>query len=532
MQMPIRDPAEVNVGAFPLDETIGIVITTYNDATYLREALSSVFAQNRLPAEVIVVDDGSAVSPAPIVSEFPLATLLRKPNGGLSSARNVGFHGLSSRYVMFLDADDRLAPNAISAGIGCFALNPAAAMVYGGHRRIDADGRVIVSGIYRQIGPDPYANLLAGNLIGMHATVLYRRDVLSALGGFDETLHRCEDYDLYLRLARNHSIVSHPKVVADYRWHGRNMSKDAEEMLAAALLVHSRHRGHTAEQRRAWRSGRRSWKAWYGGGQQADWDGQAVLMPSWTRFSQQLSGLVRRLKPTFGKGRLWALYHKLRGTWPPPVGLVSFGRFASSVPISRDFGWERGTPVDRFYIERFLASNAGVISGHVLEVGDDAYSKRFGGHKIKKQDVLHVHPHHPDSTLFGDLTKSGVLPSATFDCVVLTQTLQLIFNLEQAVERLHDALKPGGVLLLTVPGISPIDRGEWADTWYWAFTPASVLQLFQGKFGTNLKIETHGNIFAAMVFLQGVALEEVDQNLLETYDPAYPVTITLRAEKS
>jgi hypothetical protein len=116
---------------------------------------------------------------------------------------------------------------------------------------------------------------------------------------------------------------------------------------------------------------------------------------------------------------------------------------------------------------------------------------------------------------------------------VLTQTLQFIFGLEQAVERLHEALKPGGVLLLTAPGISQIDRGKWGDKWCWAFTAVSIRQLFERRFAPDtLEIETHGNVFAAIAFLEGAALEEVDQTKLDIDDAAaYPVIVTLRAYK-
>ena len=146
--------------------------------------------------------------------------------------------------------------------------------------------------------------------------------------------------------------------------------------------------------------------------------------------------------------------------------------------------------------------------------------------------MLHVDPHQSKATLFGDLTQPGVLPDEAFDCIVLTQTLQLIFELEEAVTRLYAALKPGGILLLTVPGISPIDRGEWGNNWCWSFTAVSINRLFQKRFTSDtLDIKTHGNVFAAVAFLEGASLEEIDLGKLDTHDQAYPVVITLRAQK-
>src|SRR5438270_5217556 len=296
--MGLASEAEVvgTVDVTKIGLTVAVVLTTYNDSTFLREAISSVIAQKHPANEVIVVDDGSNVNPAPIVAEFPQVTLLRKGNGGLSSARNLGLHFARSRYITFLDADDRFEPNAIEAGLACFVRCPEAAMVYGGHRRIRADGKPLTSDLFQAIGDDPYTDLLAGNRVGMHATVLYRRDVLLALGGFDEGLRRCEDYDLYLRLALSYPIASYPEIVAEYRWHGANLSNDREEMLRAVLAVLDRHRGKTRAHRKAWRAGQRNWKDWYEAGQRVQWNGEELPVPPTRpeRLRRLAGSVVRR----------------------------------------------------------------------------------------------------------------------------------------------------------------------------------------------------------------------------------------------
>jgi SAM-dependent methyltransferase len=513
------------------DESVAVVLTTFNDATFLREAVSSVVAQKRPADEIIVVDDGSDVSPAPLLAEFPQIALLCKSNGGLSSARNLGLYFARSRYITFLDADDRLQPNAIETGLACFARRSEAAMVYGGHRRIQAHGKPLGVGIFHALGNDAYADLLTGNHIGMHATVLYRRDVLLTLGGFDEGLRRCEDYDLYLRLALTYPIASHPEIIAEYRWHGANMSRDRGEMLRAVLAVHDRHHGQTPAQRKAWRKGQRNWRNWYETGQLEEWEGQIVNRSVKRTLRRLALFAVMQTKDRLGSGRLRSLLSRARDKWPPPLGTVDFGQLGTTRPISLDFGRDRGTPIDRYYIESFLAHRTADIGGRVLEIGDDTYSRRFGGARITQQDVLHLDVQHPNASLVGDLTQPGVLPDGVFDCIILTQTLQLIFDLKQAVERLHAALRPGGVLLLTAPGISPIDREEWGDHWCWAITSVSIRKLFEPHFGPELEIQTHGNVFAATAFLQGAALEEVDRTKLDVCDPAYPVIVTLRARK-
>jgi SAM-dependent methyltransferase len=215
----------------------------------------------------------------------------------------------------------------------------------------------------------------------------------------------------------------------------------------------------------------------------------------------------------------------------PPVGRVRFGDLHRVTPISGCFGFDRGLPVDRYYIERFLARHASEIVGRVLEVGDDAYTRRFGS-GVSRSDVLHVHGGKPQVTLVGDLTDPEVLPEDAFDCIVLTQTLQLIYDVRQAIVRIHRALAPGGVVLVTAPGISQIDRGEWGDSWCWSFTPTALQRLFGDVFGSDaVMIERYGNVFAATAFLQGLAVEELETADLDPLDRAYPVIVALRARK-
>jgi SAM-dependent methyltransferase len=207
---------------------------------------------------------------------------------------------------------------------------------------------------------------------------------------------------------------------------------------------------------------------------------------------------------------------------------LSVGAAARTRPLCPNFGLSRGTPIDRYYIDTFLATNATDIRGHVLEVGDDAYSRRFGAGRITRQDVLHLHGSDL-ATIAGDLTKPGLLPSAAFDCIILTQTLHHIFDLQAAIEQIFQALKPGGRLLVTAPGIAPIE-GEWKDISQWSFTALSVEHLLCGPFNrAKVEVAALGNLFAATSFLQGACVEEVSTRKLDLFDPAYPVIITARA---
>jgi SAM-dependent methyltransferase len=209
------------------------------------------------------------------------------------------------------------------------------------------------------------------------------------------------------------------------------------------------------------------------------------------------------------------------------------GRIQSTRPLSRNWGYDRGTPIDRHYIESFLAGHAADVRGQVLEVQEDDYSRQFGGDRVTAQDILNLDSSNPQATIVGDLADPRTLPNDQFDCIILTQTLHLVFDMATAIANIHRALRPGGVLLVTVPGITPLDRVEFLDTWYWSLTGPALKRLLSGPFQQqDVSVETYGNLYAATGFLHSAALEEVNRRKLDTLDSAYPVTIVARACKS
>jgi SAM-dependent methyltransferase len=214
-----------------------------------------------------------------------------------------------------------------------------------------------------------------------------------------------------------------------------------------------------------------------------------------------------------------------------PVGEVDFGDFRRLVPISMEWGFDRGMPIDRYYIERFLQEHAADIRGHVMEIGDDAYTRRFGGDRVTHCDVVNLYES-PGTTIQADLVSAPKIPSDNFDCIILTQTLQLIYDLPSAVVTLHRILRPGGVLLATFPGITHTQDGQWAKHWCWSLTPASGRRLFGEVFPPEaLQVEGYGNVLAAVSFLHGIAAEELKTEELDFRFPAFDVTIALRASK-
>ena len=217
----------------------------------------------------------------------------------------------------------------------------------------------------------------------------------------------------------------------------------------------------------------------------------------------------------------------------PPIGQVDFGSLRRCTPISRAFGGDRGLCVDRHYIKRFLTKHGRDIRGRVLEVADNSYTQEFGGDGVDRSDVLHVEPGHRNATITADLTHGDEWEVNAFDCMICTQTLPFIFDVQDAVRTIYRILKPGGVLLATFAGISQISRYDmdrWGD--YWRFTPLSVERLLGKAFGKgNVDITTYGNVLAATALLYGLAAPELRDEELDHHDPDYPVIITARCIK-
>lgn len=249
-----------------MTNSVALVINTYQQAHFLAASIESGLTQTVSFDDIIVVDDGSTDDPASVVARYPGVRLITQPNAGLAAARNTGLKASTSTYIVFLDADDLLMPNAVLLGLASHALNPFAGLVYGAHRRVGSQGEPSGGEVYSEIGVDAFRTFLTGNAIGMHATVMYDRQKLCDIGGFDVSLPRCEDYDVYFRMAAKYPIHSHPEVVALYRWHGQNMSGDPSVMLKWVLLINDRQRAHTAgtlllEDERL--LGRRVWVRYY-----------------------------------------------------------------------------------------------------------------------------------------------------------------------------------------------------------------------------------------------------------------------------
>ena len=206
--------------------------------------------------------------------------------------------------------------------------------------------------------------------------------------------------------------------------------------------------------------------------------------------------------------------------------------FRSTTPISSTFGFSRGKPIDRYYMEEFIGKHKEQIHGTVLEVADNYYSNTFGTGPIKSE-IIDVTKNNKNATIIGDLTDIATLPHHTIDCFICTQTLNFIYDIKSAIEGMHYLLKPGGTLLLTVSGLAHISRydmDKWGD--YWRFTELSITKLFSEVFGAeNISLEQYGNYLSVTSQMNGLASHELTKGELDCKDKDYPLIIAVIARK-
>jgi glycosyltransferase involved in cell wall biosynthesis len=215
---------------------VSVVITTYNHGRFISDAIESVLTQTYPSVEIVIVDDGSQDDTKEKVKQYGSARYIWQANSGLSAARNTGIRESRGKYIVFLDADDILYPEAVRHNVEFFEKHPDCGFVCGSYRIVSAD-RTVLFEKARNEEELSYLDFLSANKIAMNATILYRRDVLIAVGGFDESIRACEDWDIYLRIAKHHRIACHGKIVAEYRRHSDNMSHNAGRMFESGVIV-------------------------------------------------------------------------------------------------------------------------------------------------------------------------------------------------------------------------------------------------------------------------------------------------------
>lgn len=535
---------------------VSVIVIFHNEERFLEEALDSVLAQSYDSWEMLLCDDGSTDRSAEIaqsyVSMHPdrvrYLTHEGRANRGMSATRNLGLRHAQGEFVSWLDGDDVWMPKKLERQVRILQEHPEAAMVYGrlhvwyGWTGKESDLR---RDFIQDLGGSadtiiqPPVLLKRFLLDDMYTPsgVLVRRSVLEEVGGYEASFRGMhEDGIVHAKICLRWPVYASGESWYKYRQHPdsecntsiaagtdraaltaylewldaylrrENLGDGEVEAIVRELLQSNRETVPNTLARR----------------------GRSLLSAALQRVREVadrvVPGPVRRVigLTAFGK--------RLR----PPSGWVHFGNLRRVTPVSRLFGFDRGGPVDRYYIEQFLEAHADDVQGRVLEVGDREYTTRFGADRVVQSDVLHARTGNPEATLVGDLATGEGIPSGSFDCIILTQVLPFLWDFKSAIRNVERALKPGGVLLATLPGISQISRFD-ADRWgdFWRFTSMSARRLFEEVFpSAQVSIDVYGNVLAATALLHGVSAQELRTSELDYRDADYEVTITVRAVKS
>jgi glycosyltransferase involved in cell wall biosynthesis len=249
-----------DAGESPL---VSVIVPCYRQAHYLAEAIESVVAQTYPHIEVVVVDDGSPDNTGEIAARYPGVRYVREPQRGVSEARNLGIRMSTGSCLIFLDADDRLLPEAVAIGLDCFSRHPEVAFVSGLFRFVATDGSTLYERQGHRVLADHYAEMLRRNYITALCAVMWRRAVFETIAGFNPAFSVSADYELYLRALREFPAGSHEQEVAEYRRHGLGLSAHAGQLLREALAALQAERPYLSGKPAltgAYRSGVRYWK--------------------------------------------------------------------------------------------------------------------------------------------------------------------------------------------------------------------------------------------------------------------------------
>jgi SAM-dependent methyltransferase len=214
-----------------------------------------------------------------------------------------------------------------------------------------------------------------------------------------------------------------------------------------------------------------------------------------------------------------------------PAGTVRWGSLRRTTPLSRSWGYDRGTPIDRVYIEEFLTKHARDIRGSCLEVLNADYTHRLGANGVVSSDVLDIDTTNPLATVFADLDEPDSLPAERFDCIIFTQTLHLVPDMRTAVANVWRALAAGGVLLLTVPAIGRHEARKSFHHDRWRVTKTGLEWLLAGVTDAPADVTTYGNVLSCVAFLYGMAAEELREEELQVFDREFPLIVAARVAK-
>jgi peptidoglycan/xylan/chitin deacetylase (PgdA/CDA1 family)/glycosyltransferase involved in cell wall biosynthesis/SAM-dependent methyltransferase len=494
-------------------QRIAAVITCHELGRTLAEALASVERQTRPASEIVVVDDAStAIYTRQVLAglERDGTRVVRAGGRGVSAARNLGAQLTSAEYLVWLDADDVLDPGYFEAA----------------GARLDADPDLhFVSCAMRAFGAANYVwspshpSFVDAVSTGAvpHASTMVRRGLWEVIGGFDEDLRTFELLDFWASvMERGFRGVVLDEPLLNYRVRpgsGYRRSIQAATYLSRLGHLYTKHRDAVE------RHGPELLLA------------KEAFLVSQREYRQSLESRTASLEAELTCLKL-EIAETVRMLATRGVSRVDWGDLRRAQPLSHYWGRDRGKPVDRYYIESFLDRYRADVRGRVLEVRDRVYTKQYGGDAVTSSDVVDVDPANGTATVIADLRHADAIAPATYDCVILTQTLHLVDDMAAVVAECARILRPGGVVLTTVPSVIRVDDEAGLDGDFWRLTEASARKLFAEAFPIDaFDVTAYGNVMTCAAFLYGLSTEELKPADLDPVDPTFPLVIAIRAVK-
>jgi glycosyltransferase involved in cell wall biosynthesis/SAM-dependent methyltransferase len=533
---------------------VSCIVIFKDAAEFMEEALASVYDQSWARWELLLVDDGSLDASSAIAQRHATrdperVRYLEHPghtNLGMSASRNLGLAHARGAYVAFLDADDVWLRHKLSMQVGILEAHPGVDMVYGpseywygwtgnaSDARRDHFGDLGVPPDTILEPPELLVRSLendGGTMPGI-CSLLVRRAVIERVGGFEPAFRGAYEDQVFLSKIflrarvfvtgtcsdryRQHENSSCAQAVRAGEYHPE-LPHPARRRFLRWLREYLEVAGMTADARLA-AALRRTLLPY---DHPLVHGSRARLRYLWRRARRELHPVLRAALP--GPAYRWLRARWHAGEWVPPVGLVRFGSLRRRAPVSVHPSRERGQPVDRFYVDAFLRREASCVRGRVLEIGDAEHTALLADPSMSSREVLAVEDLGP--------ARREDLTADAYDCIVAPQVLQRTYDVAATLAALYRALKPGGVVLATVPGAGSIGAPE-VDATYWGFTALSTRSLFEEVFpAQKVVVDSHGNVLAATALLHGIAARELRPHEIAHHDGDYPVVLTVRAEK-
>jgi glycosyltransferase involved in cell wall biosynthesis/peptidoglycan/xylan/chitin deacetylase (PgdA/CDA1 family)/SAM-dependent methyltransferase len=466
---------------------ISAVLTCRDQGMDLPDAFRSLSLQISRDDELLIVDNGSMDPVTLQVLEGYRSAgipIVRTERVSDAAARERGFSIARAPYLFAMGSDQTLESDCLPRATEVLDGDPSVDFVCPGICDSDGTGFTYF--------PDS-AELPAVLGCSRFSFPVLRRKALLAISGYDEEMPTSEhaDWDLVLRLAaRGHRGAVLPAPLVNL--HVRRSQPETEPPPRLVRRIFQKH-GSLFER----------------------------------HFRDAVLGLERQRRAL----QAFAIDPPPAAAVEPARAAIDWGELRRLEPVSATWGIDRGLPVDRYYIARFLERRRGDIRGNVLEVKEPTYTHAFGS-GVDALDIVDIASENPSATVVADLAQEGSLPAGRYDCFVLTQTIHIIYDVREVLRNAFRALKPGGVLLVTLPCVSRLDYESGLEGDFWRFTPASARRLFEDAFGIGqVEVEAHGNVLACCGFLLGLAAEEFRREELDHNDPYFPLLLCIRAVK-